>query len=290
MLRIEVFSEDRNQLGEGPLWDVEEQRLYWIDSYAPAVYSCDARGDDRRSWNLPEPIGSLALREKGGAIVALRNGFHALGFKTGAVELLQETHAGELRPRLNDGKVDRQGRFVAGSMDFEERDPVGTLFRLDPDLSLHILDTGIICSNGPCFSPDGSTLYFADSHKKAIYAYSYDTASGKVGSRRVFTNFDNLRGYPDGATVDAEGYVWSVEVYSGRLIRFDPNGVIDRIVGLPVQSTTSITFGGPNLDIAFVTSMARPFNNEYHREREAGCMFAVHGLGVRGLPEPRFKG
>ncbi|MEK1886110.1 MAG: SMP-30/gluconolactonase/LRE family protein [Phyllobacterium sp.] len=291
MLRIEIFSADRNQLGEGPLWDVDEQRLYWIDSYAPAVYSCDVNGNDRRNWTVPEPIGSLALRAKGGgAVVALRSGFHLLDFATGKVTLLHETHPGALRPRLNDGKVDRQGRFIAGSMDFEERDPVGALYRLDPDLSLHTLDTGIICSNGPCFSPDGTTLYFADTGARTIYAYAYDTATGAVGSRRIFTSFEQLRGYPDGATVDSEGYVWSVAVYSGRLIRFDPNGVIDRIVGLPVQSTTSITFGGADLDIAFVTSMARPFNNEYPREREAGCIFAVYGLGVRGLPEPRFNG
>lgn len=290
MLRIEIFSEDRNALGEGPLWDVAEQRLYWIDSYGPAVHSADVRGENRRRWPLPEPVGSLALREGGGAIVSLRSGFHALDFKTGKVTLIAETQPGELNPRMNDGKVDRQGRFIAGSMDFEERNGVGKLFRLDPDLSVHELDQGIICSNGPCFSLDGKTLYFADTGKKLIYAYDYDTATGSVRSRRVFTSFETLRGLPDGATVDAEGYVWSVEVYSGRLIRFDPNGVVDRIVGLPVQSTTSLSFGGPDLDIAFVTSMARPFNNQYHREREAGCVFAVHGLGVKGVPEPRFKG
>ena len=111
----------------------------------------------------------------------------------------------------------------------------------------------------------------------------------KVYNLSRFT-FDKLRGFPDGATVDEEGYLWSAEVYSGRLIRFDPNGVVDRIVGLPVQSTTSVIFGGPNLDIAYVTSMARPMGNAYHMEREAGCVFAVHGLGVRGLPEPRFAG
>jgi sugar lactone lactonase YvrE len=111
-----------------------------------------------------------------------------------------------------------------------------------------------------------------------------------VRSRRLFANFEKLRGFPDGATVDEEGYVWSVEVYSGRLIRFDPMGVIDRVVGLPVQSTTSLTFGGADLDVAYVTSMARPMGGEYHREREAGCLFAIHGLGVRGLPEPRFAG
>ena len=274
MLRIEVLSDRQDQLGEGPLWDVREQRLYWIDSYGPAIHSCDAAGGGRRSWKLPEPIGSMALREKGGAVLSLRDGFYSFDFGAGAAERIVETQPGELRPRLNDGKVDRQGRFIAGSMDFQESEPVGKLFRLDPDLSVHVLDTGIICSNGPCFSPDGGTLYFADSFRKTIYAYAYDTATGNVHSRRVFTTFDKLRGYPDGATVDAEGCVWSAEVYSGRLVRFDPSGVVDRIVGLPVQSTTSVMFGG----------------SEYHREREAGFLFAIHGLGVRGIEEPRFKG
>jgi L-arabinonolactonase len=290
MLRIEVLIEDKDKLGEGPLWDVEEQRLYWIDSYGPQVHRCDAEGGNVEHWEMPEEIGSMALRENGGAVVSLRSGFHFLDFDSGEVSRINETQPGELRPRLNDGKVDRQGRFVAGSMDFEEREGVGKLFRLDPDLALHTLDTDIICSNGPCWSPDGRTFYFADTSRQVIYAYDYDVESGSVRSRRVFTSFEKLLGFPDGATVDEEGYVWSVEVYSGRLIRFDPNGVVDRIVGLPVQSTTSMIFGGTDLDIVYVTSMARPMGNQYHKEKEAGCVFAVHGLGVRGLPEPRFAG
>ena len=290
MLRIEVLIEQQDSLGEGPLWDVDEQRLYWIDSYGPKVHRCDAAGNELTHWSVPEPIGSLALREKGGAVLSLRSGFHLFDFETGETQRINEVHPGELRPRLNDGKVDRQGRFVAGSMDYEEREGLGKLFRLDPDMSVHTLDTDIVVSNGPCWSPDGRTLYFADSMRRVIYSYDYDPQTGAVRSRRVFTTFDKLRGFPDGATVDEEGYLWSVEVYSGRLIRFDPNGVVDRIVGLPVQSTTSIIFGGPDLDIAFVTSMARPMGNEYHREKEAGCLFAIHGLGVRGLPEPRFGG
>ena len=223
-------------------------------------------------------------------MLALRSGFHFLDFDSGEVSRIHETQPGELRARLNDGKVDRQGRFLAGSMDYEEREGLGKLFRLDPDLSVTTLDTNIIASNGPCFSPDGRTLYFADSLKKLIYAYDYDTATGDVQSRRVFTSFEKLRGYPDGGTVDEEGYVWNAEVYSGRLIRFDPSGVVDRIVGLPVNSATSVMFGGADLDIAYVTSMARPIGYQHHHEREAGCLFAVHGLGVRGLPEPRFAG
>lgn len=290
MLRIEIFSEQRESLGEGPLWDVKEQRLYWIDSYGPAVHRADAKGGDRKSWKLPEPIGSLALREKGGAVVSLRSGFHFLDFDTGQVTRINETQPGEIRPRLNDGKVDRQGRFIAGSMDFQEHDPVGKLFRLDPDLSLHTLDTGIVCSNGPCWSPDGTIFYFSDTYTRSIWAYDYDTATGEVRSRRTFATFDKVGGYPDGATVDSEGYVWSCAVYVGRLVRFNPDGVIDRIVGLPVFSTTSLIFGGADLDVVYVTSMARPFNGDYHKEREAGMTFAIHGLGVRGIPEPRFKG
>lgn len=290
MLRIEVLIEQKDSLGEGPLWDVDEQRLYWIDSYGPTIHRCDASGKELSHWGVPEPIGSLALREKGGAVLSLRSGFHLFDFESGETQRINEVHTGELRPRLNDGKVDRQGRFVAGSMDYEEREGLGKLFRLDPDMSVHTLDTDIVVSNGPCWSPDGRSFYFADSMRRVIYSYDYDTETGTVRSRRVFTTFDKLRGFPDGATVDEEGYLWSVEVYSGRLIRFDPNGVVDRIVGLPVQSTTSITFGGPDLDIAFVTSMARPMGNEYHREKEAGYLFAIHGLGVRGLPEPRFGG
>ncbi|MEZ5924094.1 MAG: SMP-30/gluconolactonase/LRE family protein [Hyphomicrobiaceae bacterium] len=291
MLQIEVFSSGKDLLGEGPLWDEREERLYWIDSYRPCVHRSDLKGTDRRTWPLPEPVGSMALREKGGAVVSLRSGFHLLDLESGAISRINETQPGELRPRLNDGKVDRQGRFVAGSMDFAEAEPVGKLFRLDPDLTLATLDVGIICSNGPCWSPDGRTFYFADSFKRAIYAYDYDTTTGNVQSKRVFASFTGrLTGYPDGATVDADGYVWSVEVYAGRLVRFSPDGVVDRIVGLPVFSTTSVTFGGPDLDIAFVTSMARPYNGEYHKECEAGMVFAVHGLGVRGIAEPRFKG
>jgi sugar lactone lactonase YvrE len=290
MLRIEVFSETRDALGEGPLWDVEEQRLYWIDSYGPAIHRADARGSDRASWRVPEPIGALALRRKGGAVLALRSGFHFFDFDSGEAQRINETQPGELRPRLNDGKVDPRGRFIAGSMDYEEREGVGKLFRLDPDLTLTVLDTGIICSNGPCWSPDGATFYFADTTRRVIYAYDYDIETGDVRSRRILTSFETLRGLPDGATVDEDGYIWSVEVYSGRLIRFDPAGVVDRVVGLPVQSATSITFGGADLDIAYVTSMARPMGYQYHREKEAGCVFAVHGLGVHGRPEPRFAG
>ncbi len=289
MLKIELLIDAKNSLGEGPLWDPQSQRLYWIDSFGPAVHRCDATGGERKTWLLPESIGSMALCESGGAVVSLKSGFHFLDFETGAVRRIVDPDPGKPRLRMNDGKVDRAGRFVAGYMDEEESDPLASLFRLDSDLTVAKLDQDIVCSNGPCWSPDGATFYFADSFAKVIYAYDYDLASGNVANRRVFASFEELRGFPDGATVDSEGFLWSVEVFSGRLIRFAPDGTIDRILGLPVSSTTSISFGGPDLDIAFITSMARPIDGVWPKEAEAGGLFAIHGLGVTGLPEPRFR-
>lgn len=290
-MRIERLGESCDELGEGPLWDVEEQRLYWIDSHGGAIHRADARGEDHRTWALPEHIGSMCLREGGGAVVSLRNGFHFFDFGGGELTLIADPERDIRRTRMNDGKVDRQGRFLAGSMDYEEREPLAGLYRLDPDRTVTQLETGIIVSNGPCWSPDGGTFYFADSWARRIWAYKYDTATGSLLSRRVFADFEgHLRGYPDGATVDAEGYVWSAEVYGGRLVRFAPDGTIDRLLGMPVDSITSMSFGGADLDILYVTSMARPFRGQRRQEREAGGLFAVHGLGVRGLPEPRFRG
>ncbi|WP_288050662.1 SMP-30/gluconolactonase/LRE family protein [Acidiphilium sp.] len=290
-MRIERLGESCDELGEGPLWDVEEQRLYWIDSHGGAIHRADARGEDHRTWALPEHIGSMCLREGGGAVVSLRNGFHFFDFGGGELTLIADPERDIRRTRMNDGKVDRQGRFLAGSMDYEEREPLAGLYRLDPDRTVTQLETGIIVSNGPCWSPDGGTFYFADSWARRIWAYKYDTATGSLLSRRVFADFEgHLRGYPDGATVDAEGYVWSAEVYGGRLVRFAPDGTIDRLLGMPVDSITSMSFGGADLDILYVTSMARPFRGQRRQEREAGGLFAVHGLGMRGLPEPRFRG
>jgi L-arabinonolactonase len=291
MFRIELLVDARNELGEGALWDVAEQRLYWIDSHGAMIHRADARGADRKSWTVPEHIGSMCLRACGGAVVALRNGLHFFDFDSRTTTPIGDPESANRRTRMNDGKVDRQGRFLVGGMDYEEREPLAGLYRLDTDRRITRLEDGIIVSNGPCWSPDGGTFYFADSFRRTIWSYQYDIATGDLLSRRVFANFEgHLRGYPDGATVDAEGCVWSVEVYGGRLARFAPDGTIDRLVGMPVDSITSVSFGGADLDILYVTSMARPFQGRRRQEREAGGLFAVHGLGVRGLPEQRFRG
>lgn len=300
MIEIRLLVDAGNHLGEGPLWDVREQRLYWIDSTAAEIYSCRADGTDVRRYFVPRHIGSMALREQGGAVVALADGLHFYDFEAQTVQLVADPESDDPETRFNDGKVDRRGRFIAGTMayDFDRYDAdrgqrptrSGGLYRLDADRTVTRLDGGISCSNGPCWSPDNRTLYFTDTYDKQMYAYDYDIESGAVSHRRVFASARDMAGTFDGATVDAEGFVWSALVFGGRILRFAPDGRLDRSVPFPVRNLTSVMFGGPDLDVMYVTSMGRPMWGIPQKERDKGGLFAVTGLGVKGLPEPRFAG
>lgn len=290
-MKIEVVVDVKTVLGEGPLWDVDQQRLYWIDSFDGRVFRATHDGREVRCWDVPMKIGSMALRKDGeGAIVSLQRGFHTLDFKTGDVELIHDPEPDLLDNRLNDGKVDRQGRFFAGSMDTMEEGASGALYRLDPDFSVTKVESGIICSNGPCFSPDDKTFYFTDTWTGEIWAYDYDVNSGEATNRRTFAKVDTSKGgAADGATVDAEGCLWSALVYDGRIVRYTPDGLVDRIIEMPVKKITSVNFGGPNLDILYVTSMSKPPLPRFPDDGvQRGSLFAITGLGVTGTPEPRF--
>ena len=298
MIDVSICVDCTNTLGEGPVWDGAEQRLYWVDSMAPQIWRCAADGSDVRTWELPAMIGSLALRQNGGAVVALETGLHFFDFATGALEPLHHPEAGKDNVRLNDGKVDSRGRFIVGSLDMTAiLEPTthearrGTLYRLDTDLTLHTLDHRIANSNGPCWSPDNRVFYFTDSVDDTISCYDWDEASGTPANRRDFAKLEPAS-IPDGATVDAEGYLRSTlnGAFSGRgeLRRFAPDGTLDRVVPLPSTKPTSLTFGGPDCDIVFVTTMSIP--GQFPETPYDGRLLAVRGLGVKGLPGHRFGG
>ncbi|MEZ5934085.1 MAG: SMP-30/gluconolactonase/LRE family protein [Alphaproteobacteria bacterium] len=291
-MRIEVLIDVKTTLGEGPLWDVDEQRLYFIDSFDGRVFRCTADGREIRAWDVPEKIGSMCLRRQGGAIVSLANGFFALDFESGDCTLIHDPEPDKPDNRLNDGKVDKQGRFLAGSMDTQESGGNGALYRLDPDLSVTRLEEGIVVSNGPCWSPDGDVFYFSDTWSNEISAYDYDQATGAIGNKRCLASFESLgEGVPDGATVDAEGCIWSAAVYGGKLYRFTPDGELERQIDMPVKKVTSVNFGGPDLDVLYVTSMAKPPLPRFPGDGVLrGSLFAIHDLGIQGVPEPRFAG
>jgi sugar lactone lactonase YvrE len=172
------------------------------------------------------------------------------------------------------------------------------LWSLDPDLSTTKIDDGIICSNGPCWSPDDKTFYFADTFQQLMWAYDYDIDSGTVTNKREFATSAEDQGFYDGSTVDAEGCVWNAMVIGGELIRYAPDGSVERRIGMPVKNITSVNFGGPNLDEIYVTSMARVTHPSTHGhfakqvlpQFGAGALFRIRGLGIRGVEEPRFAG
>ncbi|MBO0664223.1 SMP-30/gluconolactonase/LRE family protein [Jiella sp. MQZ9-1] len=290
-MRIDVLLDVKTTLGEGPLWDAEQERLYFIDSFDGRVFRTTVDGREIRAWDVPAKIGSMALRKDGnGAVVSLQTGFHALDFATGDCDLIHDPEPDRPNNRINDGKVDRHGRFFSGSMDTMEEGPFGALYRLDPDFSVTTIDTGIICSNGPCFAPDDRTFYFNDTWGGEIWSYDYDIETGAATNRRAFAKVDmSGGGAADGSTVDAEGYLWNALVYDGKLVRYTPDGSVDRVIEMPVKKVTSVMFGGPNLDILFVTSMAKPPLPRFPDDGVLrGSLFAIHDLGIKGLPEPRF--
>jgi L-arabinonolactonase len=275
-------------VGEGPVWDVTEQALYWIDILGRKVFRHRPDTGQTEQWSVPDIIGSMAVRSAGGAIVALANGVHVLDFSTGACGMLASSGDLNSMVQLADGKVDRTGRFIVGSSDRTMKDARGKLYALDPGRgSLREIDRGIVLSNGPCWSVDGATFYHADSIAKTIFAYDYDAAEGRLANRRPFASTAELGGIPDGATVDAEDHVWSAICEGGKIVRFTPEGRIERVIEMPVKLPGSVMFGGSRLDQLFVTSLSPAFMGRPADPLD-GSTFVIEELGICGLPEPRF--
>ena len=287
--RIIRMGKTRDRLGESPVWDDRTQLLYWTDCLAGSIRRLNIVTGTIEEFDVPPPIGSMALREDGGAILALRNSFAGYDLKVG--RLTGGTSIGLDHPglRLNDGKVDPYGRFVAGTMHggrAEGEPPLGGLYRLDASGTLELLETNLAVTNGPCFSLDGRTFYLADSPRHVIWAYDYER-NGPLRNKRVLVDTTALHSGPDGATIDAEDYLWSVLVRVGAIARFAPDGRLVRRIEMPIRHPTSVAFGGPDLDILYVTSISRS-TNLADDHPDAGGLFAIEGLGVKGVPPRRF--
>jgi sugar lactone lactonase YvrE len=288
MTDIRLIVDAKSRLGEVPVWDVREQALYWVDIEGRKLFRRDEASGAVRHWTFAERIGSFALRQAGGLVCAFASGFAFFDPDSEAVEWIARPEAMIARNRFNDGKCDRAGRFWAGSMDDRLSEHTGTLFRLDPDRTVHRLDGAIGCSNSLAWSPDDCTFYFADSQDRTIFAYDFDAASGAIANKRVFAVSDI--GVPDGSTVDAEGFLWNANWDGWRLVRYAPDGRVDRVVELPVQKPTSCMFGGPDLATLYVTSAVWDLTGAALAAQPwAGGLLALD-VGVRGLPETRFAG
>jgi sugar lactone lactonase YvrE len=283
----------RNVLGEGPVWDGDEQVLYWTDVQGRAYFRYLPQLDQVERVAVGARIGSFALRQGGGLVMATDRGFAFWAPERRQLTALADPEAGRPNMRFNDGKVDPRGRFWAGTMteDADQYDAgPGALYRLDPDISVHRMDTGFAISNGLGWSPDQRTMYATDSPRRVIYAYDYDAETGQIANRRPLISTDGESGVPDGMTVDSEGFIWSGRWGGGKLVRYDPTGKRERELRLPVQYPTSCCFGGANLDQLYVTSASEPLAPEKRASQPlAGDLFRID-VGVTGLPMMRFGG
>ncbi|NUX55807.1 SMP-30/gluconolactonase/LRE family protein [Paraburkholderia youngii] len=287
--------------GESPVWRAAEQALYWVDIPARKIVRGSLETGKRTEWLLPEQVACIAFDHAGTVLAGCETGLFAVALADASNAPGGEPLTASLRKlaapefphggmRFNDGRCDRQGRFWAGTMvmDMAAAIPGGSLYRFDEKgvLSSPVVDS-LITQNGLGWSPDGTTMYLSDSHplRRLIWAFDYDVDTGEPRNRRVFADLHHYSGRPDGAAVDADGCYWICANDAGLLLRFTPQGKLDRQIPVPAIKPAMCAFGDRDLDTLFVTSI-RPANGASEHD---GHVFALRP-GVSGLPEPEFAG
>ncbi len=286
--RIACVAGVRAVLGEGPVWVARDAALYWLDIKGRKIFRLGEDGAVAQ-WDTPMRVGSIVPRASGGFIAGTEDGIAEIDLDAGRFEIRFNPEGHLPSNRFNDGKVDRAGNFWAGSMDDREKDQVGTLYRIAPDLTCTAVDEGYAVTNGPAFSPAGDIMYHNDSSRRVTYAFDLDEA-GNAANRRVFLNYGEGDGFPDGMTVDAEGGLW-IAFWDGWCVRrFSPAGALLETIAMPVARPTSCALGGPALDRLYVTSATIGLDEgALAVQPNAGGLFMVR-TGVRGVAEHMFAG
>ena len=270
------------RLGEGPVWSQSERAVWFVDIKGHYIHRYDVARCSSSSWQTPEDVGFIVAARGGRFICGLKSGLHAFDPVRETFELITPVDSDRLRNRLNDAHVDTAGRLWFGTMDDEEADPTGALYRFDTR-GLARCDDGYVITNGPATSPDGRTLYHIDTLQRVIYGF--DLASdGSLSARRIFARVREGDGYPDGPAVDTTGCVW-VGLYGGWGVnRYSPSGELLNKVSLPVANCTKPAFGGDDLRTLYVTSAWKGLSDEDRaRQPLAGGLFALR-VDTPGLP------
>ena len=278
-------------VGESPLWHAEEQRLYWVDIQHRRVHRLDPVTGRNETRKTPDLVSCLAFCRDGRLLITLRKRIAFLHFATGRIEPVADVEEGQ-ETRFNDGRVDPQGRFWCGTTgDPGWDEPIASLYRLNADRSLDTVLTGIKCSNGTAWSPDGRTMYYTESFRHTVWAFDFDAATGGLSGKRPFATLDPAgKVFPDGLCVDAEGFVWSNHVGVGKVVRYDPTGRVERELVFPVPRAVGCAFGGEAMTTLFVTTARETMSQEELAAAPlSGGVFGVD-LGIRGLPATLYGG
>ena len=275
-------------VGEGPVWVERDAALYWVDNKGQRVFRLMEDGRIE-SFDMPLQVCCIAPRARDGFIAGTDKGFAAIDFDGDSIEIIANPEEEIAGNRFNDGKTDAQGRFWAGTMDNAEKETRGSLYRLDPDLSWTKVDGRYHVTNGPAFDPSRGRMYHTDSAPRTIYVFDL-ADSGDVANKRVFIQFAEADGHPDGMTVDSHGNLW-VCLWDGWCIRrISPEGEVTETIGMPVQRPTSCCFGGPDLDKLYVTSASLGIEEDSLAMQPcAGGLFLLE-TGARGVAQVPFAG
>jgi sugar lactone lactonase YvrE len=285
---VELVLDARADLGEGPRWDAARQRLLWVDIMRGRVHAFTPSTGACRNVAVGQPVGALAGGRDGRLVLAVAGGFARLDLDSQKFEMQAAVEADRPQNRMNDGACDGAGRFWAGTMALDEGPGAGALYRLDPDLTVHTMLTGVSISNGLDWSLDGRRMYYVDSPTRRIDVFDFELATGSIANRRTFVEVPADAGVPDGLTVDAAGFVWLALWGGAALRRYAPDGTLERVVPLPVTHPTSCAFGGAGLDELYVTSARRPLTGEEKaRQPQAGGVLRLRP-GVAGRPAHLF--
>jgi sugar lactone lactonase YvrE len=289
-----VCSAGRGLHPEGPRWDADRAELIWVDILAGEVHTATigdgGHAEPVRTLQVGRHVGAAAPAAAGGYVLAAAGGFCHVD-DDGALTELAQPEAGRPEVRMNDGNCDPQGRFWAGTMAYAETPGAGRLYRLELDGRCTLVLDGLTISNGIGWSPDGATMYLADSGTDRVEAFDFDGDTGAISGRRTFVRIEQPGAAPDGLTVDEEGGIWVALWDGGAIQRYAPDGSRLATVRLPVERPTSCAFGGPDRATLFVTT-ARAGLDEVAlaRQPDAGRLFRIDGLGVRGMPCAPYRG
>jgi L-arabinonolactonase len=284
---VEHICHVQAELGEGPVWHPDEQALYFVDILGGRQYRYDPVRGELSMQDIGVMTGSMGIRASGGWVMATKKGFAFFEPSRGQLSLIDDPDSSPGEVRFNDGKTDPLGRFWAGKMGDGTNN---CLYRLDADLSIHRMESGIGVSNGLGWSPDLKTFYYTDSPAYKIYAYDFDAPGGKISNRRIFADVPRDEGSPDGLAVDSEGCIWSARWDGWGVVRYRPDGSVNAVIPMPVERPTSCAFGGLNLDELYITSAFVDETNPRRRDQPLmGDLFRIK-TRVKGLPEPKFKG
>jgi sugar lactone lactonase YvrE len=276
-------------VGEGPVWDPRIGRVLWVDIPNQHVFATDPATGETTRRELPQAVGVVVPRASGGYVAAMQGGFYLLPDE-GEPELIAPVEADDPSTRMNDGETDPQGRFWAGTMGWHAEPGAGALYRLEASGTVTKMVDGVTVSNGLGWSPDGTTMYYADTPTARVQMFDFDPTSGDIENRREFVTVRHGGGHPDGLTVDSEGAVWVATWPGYGVHRYLPDGTLDAVIPLPVSNVSSIELGGSDLRDAFITSAWELLSDTEHAAQPlAGSLFHTR-VDVPGRPRVPFAG